>query len=290
MAALLVGLFVMGVMATVAMPVWPQAARREKEAELVFRGEQYARAVGLFQRKMGPGTLPPNLDLLVDQKFLRRKFTDPITGKGFAPINAATAQAAGLGNTPGGRGAAGTVPGGGPGGAGPGGSGIGAGAGGAQGGLQGGGLGTAAGGARQSGAQEQGAGGPGTVGQSGLPQGGIVGVVSSSDAASLRLYNGRDHYNQWAFVYNPPTAVVGGAAGGVQGGEAGGVGQGGARQPAGGPARGVSQPGRAPGSAPQQPVGPQGSGANPPIPLGMPRGGGPSGGQGSSPFGPSGRR
>ena len=65
MAALLVGLFVMGVLATVAMPVWTQAARREKEAELVFRGEQYARAVGLFQRKMGPGTLPPNLDLLV---------------------------------------------------------------------------------------------------------------------------------------------------------------------------------------------------------------------------------
>ena len=66
MAALLVGLFVMGVLATVAMPVWTQAARREKEAELVFRGEQYARAVGLFQRRMGPGTLPPNLDLLVD--------------------------------------------------------------------------------------------------------------------------------------------------------------------------------------------------------------------------------
>ena len=263
MAALLVGLFVMGVLATVAMPVWTQAARREKEAELVFRGEQYARAVGLFQRKMGPGTLPPNLDLLVDQKFLRRKYTDPITGADFAPINAATAQAAGLGATPGGRGAAGTGPGGG----------------GAQSGVQGGGLG----GARPGGAQEPGAGGqgtpqggappggqgrPGTTGQIGLPPGGIVGVVSASNAASLRLYNGRDHYNQWAFVYNPPTPVAGGAAGGVQGGQAGGVG---------------------PGGAARQPGGP-GGGANPPIPPGMPRGGGPSGGPGSSPFGTRGGR
>ena len=268
MAALLVGLFVMGVMATVAMPVWTQAARREKEAELVFRGEQYARAVGLFQRKMGPGTLPPNLDLLVDQKFLRRKFTDPITGKAFAPINAATAQAAGLGNTPGGRGAAGAVPGGGPGGAGPGGAGVGSGGvqAGVPGGVQGGGIGTAAAGARPGGAQGQGAGGPGTVGQSGLPPGGIVGVVSASGAASLRLYNGRNHYNQWAFIYNPPTAVVGGAAGGVQGGAAGGVGPGGARQPAGGPGGAVGQPGRAPGSAsgsaPQQPGRQQGSGTS----------------------------
>ena len=287
MAALLVGLFVMGVLATVAMPVWTQAARREKEAELVFRGEQYARAVGLFQRRMGPGTLPPNLDLLVDQKFLRRKYTDPITGADFAPINAATAQAAGFGMTPGGRGAGGTGPGG-----------TGAGTGGAQSGVQGGGLGSAGGtrgaqgqgaggqGGAQGGTLPGGQGGPGTAGQSGLSPGGIVGVVSSSDAASLRLYNGRDHYNQWAFVYNPPTPVAGGAAGGVQGGQAGGVGPGGAARQPGGPGGGVGPS----GSAPQQRVGPQGFGANPPIPPGVPRGGGPSGGPGSSPFGTSGGR
>src|SRR5436189_185607 len=51
MAALLVGLGIMAVMMTVAMPVWKQMAQREKEAELVFRGQQYARAVGLFQRQ-----------------------------------------------------------------------------------------------------------------------------------------------------------------------------------------------------------------------------------------------
>src|SRR4030088_701344 len=76
MAALLVGLSITALMMTVALPVWKQAAQREKEAELVFRGQQYARAIGLFQRKNGPGTLPPNIDVLVEQRFIRKKFKD----------------------------------------------------------------------------------------------------------------------------------------------------------------------------------------------------------------------
>jgi type II secretory pathway pseudopilin PulG len=83
MAALLVGLGVMAVLMTAAMPVWKQMSQREKEAELVFRGEQYARAIGLFQRRAGPGVTPPNLDILVEQRFLRRKYKDPITGGDF---------------------------------------------------------------------------------------------------------------------------------------------------------------------------------------------------------------
>jgi Tfp pilus assembly protein FimT len=55
MAVLLVGLAIMSVMLTVAMPVWHQTAQREKEEELIFRGNQYARAVGLFQRKYAGG-------------------------------------------------------------------------------------------------------------------------------------------------------------------------------------------------------------------------------------------
>jgi len=58
MAALIVGLAVMAVLMTVAMPVWKQTVQREKEAELVFRGEQYAHAIGMFQRKDGE-CLPP---------------------------------------------------------------------------------------------------------------------------------------------------------------------------------------------------------------------------------------
>ena len=79
MVALLVALSIMAVLMTVAMPTWRQAAQREKEAELIFRGQQYARAIGLFQKKAGPGVLPPSIDALVDGHYLRKKYTDPIT-------------------------------------------------------------------------------------------------------------------------------------------------------------------------------------------------------------------
>ena len=97
MAALIVGLAVMAVMMTVAMPVWKQTVQREKEAELVFRGEQIARSIGLFQRKFA-NAYPPTLDVLVEQKFLRKKYKDPITNDDFVPLTQAQ-QAAG---TPGG--------------------------------------------------------------------------------------------------------------------------------------------------------------------------------------------
>jgi type II secretory pathway pseudopilin PulG len=83
MVALLVGLSVMAVAATVALPVWKQMAQREKEAELVFRGEQYARAIALYQRRNGPGTLPADVDVLLKGRFLRRAYRDPITGEDF---------------------------------------------------------------------------------------------------------------------------------------------------------------------------------------------------------------
>ena len=51
MVALLVGLSIMAVALSVALPAWRTMTQREKEAELVFRGEQYARAIALFQRK-----------------------------------------------------------------------------------------------------------------------------------------------------------------------------------------------------------------------------------------------
>src|SRR5262245_15734345 len=89
MAVLLVALSVMAVMLTVAMPVWKQLAQREKEAELVFRGQQYARAVGLFQRKYA-NTPPPSVDVLLQEKFLRKKYKDPITGQDFVTLSAAT--------------------------------------------------------------------------------------------------------------------------------------------------------------------------------------------------------
>src|SRR5262249_16170291 len=71
MAALLGGGRIMAVMMTVAMPVWKHNAQREKEEELVFRGKQYVHAIGMFQRKYA-NAYPPNIDVLVDQRFLRK--------------------------------------------------------------------------------------------------------------------------------------------------------------------------------------------------------------------------
>ena len=58
MVALLVAMSVMAIVLSTAMPVYQTVARREREAELVFRGEQYARAIAMFQRKYG-NALPP---------------------------------------------------------------------------------------------------------------------------------------------------------------------------------------------------------------------------------------
>ena len=81
MAALLISLAVMGVLISMLLPVWSQAAQREREAELAFRGEQYARAIELYQRRF-VGAFPPDVDSLVEQRFLRRAYKDPMTEDG----------------------------------------------------------------------------------------------------------------------------------------------------------------------------------------------------------------
>src|SRR5437867_8621867 len=98
MVVLLVAMSVMAVMMTVAMPVWKQMNQREKETELIFRGQQYARAIGLFQRQFANAT-PPNLDALVTGKYLRKKYKDPITNDDFLPVLAGQFTA----TTPGGQ-------------------------------------------------------------------------------------------------------------------------------------------------------------------------------------------
>jgi hypothetical protein len=54
--------------------------RRDRETEMVWRGEQYARAIGLYYRKFG--RYPTKIDDLVKQtdgvRFLRRAYTDPM--------------------------------------------------------------------------------------------------------------------------------------------------------------------------------------------------------------------
>ena len=45
MVALLVGMAILAIFMSMAMPVWRQANQREKEAELIWRGQQYDRAI-----------------------------------------------------------------------------------------------------------------------------------------------------------------------------------------------------------------------------------------------------
>lgn len=65
----------------IAMPVWQTQIQREKEEELIFRGEQYVEAVRLFTQKK-PGSFPDSLDSLQKEKCLRRLYKDPMTDHG----------------------------------------------------------------------------------------------------------------------------------------------------------------------------------------------------------------
>lgn len=176
MAALLVAIAVMGVLMAAAMPAWKTLVQRDREDELVFRGEQYARAVGLFQRKFA-GAFPPSVELLVQQKFLRKAYKDPITGSDFQVLYQNTAMAV--------PGQAGQVM--------PGQPGSGAAASSRPGQIANPGL--------APGPTGPGPGLPGGSGMSVGPRGGIVGVTSKSTKSSFRLYKGRGRYNEWQFVY-----------------------------------------------------------------------------------------
>ena len=81
MASLLVVLSVLSVMLGFLLPVWGTVVKRERETELIFRGEQYARAIGLYQRKYA-NAYPKNIDALLNERFLRKEYIDPMTSDG----------------------------------------------------------------------------------------------------------------------------------------------------------------------------------------------------------------
>jgi hypothetical protein len=85
MVILLVAMGVTAVWMGALLPAWRQQVMREREAELIFRGEQYARAIYLFRQKNNQIS-PPTIDVLVSQHYLRKKYLDPITGKEFLPL------------------------------------------------------------------------------------------------------------------------------------------------------------------------------------------------------------
>jgi len=210
MAVLLAGIAVMGIVWTLVMPVWKQAVQREKEAELIFRAGQYARAVALYQRKYA-NAFPPSVDVLLREKFLRKKYKDPVTNGEFRYLSPLDLQAQpgltmttstrpGL-PTPGGGASPGPA--------------SSPGTGGAPGrnpsafGGAGGGI-----------------GGPNTLGPGGPtagPSAGIAAVVSKSSAASIKVFKNRRQYNQWIVTVQDvmPRSAVGTPQPGQQPGQPG---------------------------------------------------------------------
>ena len=129
---------IVGASLAAAGTVWSHANQREKEVDLIWTGKQFTHAIGLYYQR-SPGAVkryPSKLeDLLEDhryptpQRYLRRIYSDPITGKPNWRL----------------------VP---------------------------------------------------------APEGGIMGVQSSSTAKSIRVMKSGATYATWRFVYEPPIAAV----------------------------------------------------------------------------------
>jgi type II secretory pathway pseudopilin PulG len=178
MAVLLAGLAIMGIAWTVVVPVWKQYVQREKEAELIFRAGQYARAIALYQRKYA-NAFPPNVEVLLREKFLRKKYKDPVTKGDFRYLSPLELQALPTLNTSTRPGLPGSSP-------------------------------TSPGQTGQTGPS----GRPSAFGPNSPtagPSQGIAAVVSRSSAASIKVFKNRRQYNQWIVTVQDvmPRSAVG---------------------------------------------------------------------------------
>ena len=115
MVALLVAMAVSAIWLATMLPAWRQQAVRQREGDLIFRGQQYARAIALYYVN-DSCTLPLSVDMLVSRHFLRKKWKDPIANDDFVPLVAGGAAGTGTSGTPSSPGAqpGGGRPGGGP--------------------------------------------------------------------------------------------------------------------------------------------------------------------------------
>lgn len=205
MAALLVAMTVMAIILTAAMPTWSQMIRREKEEELIFRGTQYARAINQYQRKFANAS-PATLDVLIEQRLLRKKFRDPFATDKEGEFQMLYLNQQGPASR--GGGAAGPI------------------------GSRGTGMGQ-----QQTGTGTVQGGTEGGTTYSTQPSGGIVGVASKNTGTSIKIYKGKQRYNEWQFVGMEMSQQAGAGAGGAgaagagrgrgQGGREGGRGDGG---------------------------------------------------------------
>jgi len=183
MAGMLVAIAIMGITMSMLLPSWSTYVQREKEAELIFRGEQYMRAIELYQRQF-PGAYPTGVEMLVEQRFLRRAYLDPMTGSDFQLLDPTSVTAA-VGEVqeviPGVN-------------------------------IQQPGVTRV----QQRPANPRSERAPMTEAGRGLENGdGIIGVATTATGDSMALYNGRNKYEDWLFVYMPQVTDPGQAAAGA---------------------------------------------------------------------------
>lgn len=206
-----IGLVILGIAMTSAVPLWQKVMQRERERELIFRGYQYMQAIELYQRKY-PGAYPADMEVLVKEKFLRKLYTDPFSEDGDGEFRIlrqmspelqqgaleqqrAAGEAAGITGlnrsqarmrTPGGQSISGS-------------------------------------------GRSAGRGFRSTLGRgaSDAGMGGIVGVASASDEETFYKVSGKEKYKDWLFVYGAQQAGIGqvGQVGLGQIGQAGRAGQ-----------------------------------------------------------------
>jgi len=89
--ALLAAIVIIGISLAAAGKYWSNILQREKEEELLFRGNQYVLAIERYSKAI-PGLqsrAPSSIDDLFSDSskhYLRRKYKDPITGEDFVEI------------------------------------------------------------------------------------------------------------------------------------------------------------------------------------------------------------
>jgi type II secretory pathway pseudopilin PulG len=106
--ALLVAIVIIGISLGAAGKYWSNVVLRDKEEELIFRGDQYRTAIERYYKAVpGLAQYPSSIDdLLMDSRtpagmrHLRQRYKDPISGEDFVEIrNAVTRRIIGV-NSP----------------------------------------------------------------------------------------------------------------------------------------------------------------------------------------------
>ncbi len=170
----------MVILLAMALPLWSRVKQRDNEEELIFRGNEYVKAISRYQAKFH--VPPPDLDTLYKLKFIRHLYPDPMTKSGkWKLIHPGDVVVTGEAGKIGGGSSSKNTP-------------------------TAGQLGEDDENDQTQEDQTQASSGDQEEDNSDEEKevesiGPIIGVVSRSKKESMRLYNGADHYNKWLFIY-----------------------------------------------------------------------------------------